>query len=230
MIGKYLNDYTNNPPIPPGWSEWHAAAPNDQDVYNYTLNENGTLVHYGQRSGRLQAGRADREGGRLRRPPGAEADSRSSSGSPTRRPTSAARTRTRTRPSTAAGRREAGAAPRPRLRLRAAAEAPELQRGGRLRQAGRDPEPPALERGSDRRHPAQVPLRARVAAVGGRGGQEGRRRAEGEAASSTTRCSSTRPTTATSTASTGSRKASCTSTRSRSGCRSRCAGRASRRG
>ncbi len=49
MIGKYLNEYSNNPLIPPGWSEWYAAAPNDQDVYNYTLNENGTLVHYGQK-------------------------------------------------------------------------------------------------------------------------------------------------------------------------------------
>jgi N-acetylglucosamine-6-sulfatase len=48
MIGKYLNGYSNNPPVPPGWSEWHAAAPNDQGVYDYTLNENGELVHYGQ--------------------------------------------------------------------------------------------------------------------------------------------------------------------------------------
>ena len=48
MIGKYLNDYANNPPVPPGWSEWHAAAAEHQEVYNYTLNENGTLVHYGQ--------------------------------------------------------------------------------------------------------------------------------------------------------------------------------------
>jgi N-acetylglucosamine-6-sulfatase len=48
MIGKYLNGYSNNPPVPPGWSEWHAAAPDTQTVYNYTLNENGTLVNYGQ--------------------------------------------------------------------------------------------------------------------------------------------------------------------------------------
>jgi len=48
LIGKYLNGYENNPPVPPGWSEWYAAAPDDQEVYNYTLNENGTLVHYGQ--------------------------------------------------------------------------------------------------------------------------------------------------------------------------------------
>ena len=48
MIGKYLNGYSNNPLVPPGWSEWRAAAPNTQTAYNYTLNENGTLVDYGQ--------------------------------------------------------------------------------------------------------------------------------------------------------------------------------------
>ena len=47
MIGKYLNGYSNNPPVPPGWSEWHAAAPDDQDVYDYTINDNGNLTHYG---------------------------------------------------------------------------------------------------------------------------------------------------------------------------------------
>ena len=55
LIGKYLNLYSNNPRVPPGWSEWYAAAPDDQDaaatddqeVYDYTLNENGTSVHYG---------------------------------------------------------------------------------------------------------------------------------------------------------------------------------------
>ena len=48
MIGKYLNGYANQPPIPPGWSEWYATpAPNDQAAYDYTLNENGTLVSYG---------------------------------------------------------------------------------------------------------------------------------------------------------------------------------------
>jgi N-acetylglucosamine-6-sulfatase len=48
MIGKTLNTYSNDPLVPPGWSEWYAAAPDDQDLYNYTLNENGRLVHYGQ--------------------------------------------------------------------------------------------------------------------------------------------------------------------------------------
>ena len=57
LIGKYLNLYGRHDPtlVPPGWSDWHAAldegAPgvqgNSQAVYDYTLNENGTLVDYG---------------------------------------------------------------------------------------------------------------------------------------------------------------------------------------
>jgi N-acetylglucosamine-6-sulfatase len=55
MIGKYLNGYASNPPVPPGWSEWHAAAPPSRPAdgdtlraYNYTLDVNGTSVPYGQ--------------------------------------------------------------------------------------------------------------------------------------------------------------------------------------
>jgi arylsulfatase A-like enzyme len=48
LIGKYLNGYANDPPVPPGWSEWHAVAPDWSAYFNYTLNNNGTLVHYGQ--------------------------------------------------------------------------------------------------------------------------------------------------------------------------------------
>ncbi|MGH2966267.1 MAG: sulfatase family protein, partial [Solirubrobacterales bacterium] len=47
LIGKYLNNYKNDPPVPPGWSEWHAAAPDEQRVYDYILNDNGTLTQYG---------------------------------------------------------------------------------------------------------------------------------------------------------------------------------------
>ena len=47
VIGKYLNEYDNEPPKPPGWSEWHVAAPDDQTVYDYTLNNNGELTQYG---------------------------------------------------------------------------------------------------------------------------------------------------------------------------------------
>ena len=28
MVGKYLNGYANSPRVPPGWSEWYAAAAN----------------------------------------------------------------------------------------------------------------------------------------------------------------------------------------------------------
>ncbi len=47
LIGKYLNGYGNDPAVPPGWSEWHAASPDTQEVYDYTLNDNGTLASYG---------------------------------------------------------------------------------------------------------------------------------------------------------------------------------------
>ncbi|MEK6328219.1 MAG: sulfatase [Actinomycetota bacterium] len=46
MIGRYLNGYVFSPPVPPGWSEWRSGA--NQKVYGYTLDENGTLVRYGQ--------------------------------------------------------------------------------------------------------------------------------------------------------------------------------------
>ena len=49
LIGKYLNQYENQPPVPPGWSEWHATAPEPYRAYDYTLNNNGTLVNYGHR-------------------------------------------------------------------------------------------------------------------------------------------------------------------------------------
>jgi N-acetylglucosamine-6-sulfatase len=47
MIGKYLNLYANSPPVPPGWSEWQAVAPDEQDVYDYTLNRQGNLSQIG---------------------------------------------------------------------------------------------------------------------------------------------------------------------------------------
>jgi arylsulfatase A-like enzyme len=49
MIGKYLNNYENQPPVPPGWSEWHALAPDPYRAYDYTLNNGGKLVKYGHR-------------------------------------------------------------------------------------------------------------------------------------------------------------------------------------
>jgi N-acetylglucosamine-6-sulfatase len=47
MMGKYLNGYKprQNPPEP-GWSFW-AGAGNGYPGFNYDLNENGQVVHYG---------------------------------------------------------------------------------------------------------------------------------------------------------------------------------------
>jgi arylsulfatase A-like enzyme len=56
LVGKYLNGYAaeaGRTYIPPGWSEWY-SSPGDPffndaayTEFNYTLNENGTLVQYG---------------------------------------------------------------------------------------------------------------------------------------------------------------------------------------
>ncbi len=56
-IGKFLNGYGNTSPdteVPAGWSEWYGSL-DDPDafdggtytMYGYTLNENGSVVHYG---------------------------------------------------------------------------------------------------------------------------------------------------------------------------------------
>ncbi|MEK6272320.1 MAG: sulfatase [Actinomycetota bacterium] len=46
LFGRYLNGYVFRPLVPRGWSEWRTGA--NQKVYGYTLDENGTLVRYGQ--------------------------------------------------------------------------------------------------------------------------------------------------------------------------------------
>ncbi len=46
MMGKYLNGYLPADKIPPGWDEWDVTG-NGYPEFNYTLNENGTLRHYG---------------------------------------------------------------------------------------------------------------------------------------------------------------------------------------
>ncbi|HYH61310.1 MAG TPA: sulfatase-like hydrolase/transferase, partial [Solirubrobacterales bacterium] len=51
-IGKYLNQYGVFDPteIPPGWTEWYGSVDfSTYWMYGYTLNENGTLVTYGER-------------------------------------------------------------------------------------------------------------------------------------------------------------------------------------
>jgi arylsulfatase A-like enzyme len=48
-VGKYLNGTGNTSPteVPPGWNEWYGVA-GPVNFYNYALNENGTLVDYGE--------------------------------------------------------------------------------------------------------------------------------------------------------------------------------------
>ena len=54
LMGKYLNDYMQLPPsagvpdsyIPPGWSEWDVAGWGYRE-YDYNLNEDGTIHHFG---------------------------------------------------------------------------------------------------------------------------------------------------------------------------------------
>ncbi|HZS07932.1 MAG TPA: sulfatase [Blastocatellia bacterium] len=51
LAGKYLNGYPHGADltyVPPGWSEWYSPARgNAYGEFNYTLNENGKLVYYG---------------------------------------------------------------------------------------------------------------------------------------------------------------------------------------
>ncbi|MBA3383839.1 MAG: sulfatase [Actinobacteria bacterium] len=57
-IGKYLNGYGRQRPteVPPGWDEWFGSVdPSTYRFYDYTLNENGKLVHYGSGAGDYQA-------------------------------------------------------------------------------------------------------------------------------------------------------------------------------
>jgi N-acetylglucosamine-6-sulfatase len=51
LFGKYLNGYPDRDArtyVPNGWTEWYATAlGGGYSGYNYSLNENGTLVNYG---------------------------------------------------------------------------------------------------------------------------------------------------------------------------------------
>jgi arylsulfatase A-like enzyme len=48
LVGKYLNGYTNQPRVPQGWSEWHVAAPDTQDLYDYRMNDDGAFTDFGK--------------------------------------------------------------------------------------------------------------------------------------------------------------------------------------
>jgi N-acetylglucosamine-6-sulfatase len=50
-MGKYLNGYPETAAptyVPPGWDDWDSpAAGKPYSEFNYTLNENGALIAYG---------------------------------------------------------------------------------------------------------------------------------------------------------------------------------------
>jgi len=49
-VGKYLNGYgtaENRTFVPAGWNEWHGAVDGVQSVYEYGINNNGTVVQHG---------------------------------------------------------------------------------------------------------------------------------------------------------------------------------------
>lgn len=47
-VGKYLVQYPEGSTyIPPGWDEWYSTYDGAGRYFNYSLNENGTVVHYG---------------------------------------------------------------------------------------------------------------------------------------------------------------------------------------
>lgn len=55
LFGKYLNDFPSKPSettyVPPGWDEWGVPISRGDSYsgYNYTMNDNGTLVRYGNK-------------------------------------------------------------------------------------------------------------------------------------------------------------------------------------
>ena len=53
LVGKYVNSYTDafvNHAVPPGWDDWQAMDSIPMEAYyNYSINDNGVLEHYGDR-------------------------------------------------------------------------------------------------------------------------------------------------------------------------------------
>ena len=47
LLGKYLNDYRNTTVVPPGWDKWFAVFEPPVEYFNYDVNSNGQLRHFG---------------------------------------------------------------------------------------------------------------------------------------------------------------------------------------
>ena len=167
-VGKFLNGYGRKNPtqVPPGWNEWYTTIdPTTYRYWNYTMNENGKLVKHGERDAGLhhRLRRAPRcaDHPRPRREPAAQQEAALPPGRTSSRRT-AARRRAR-RPAAHGHARAGAAAPRP-VRLHPAADAAELQRGGRQGQAPGRPPPRSDRRLRPVRDHRGLPAAARVAA------------------------------------------------------------------
>ena len=51
IMGKYLNLYQPHDPPAPGWDDWAVTGNQGYGEFNYDLNQNGRLVHYGGPAG-----------------------------------------------------------------------------------------------------------------------------------------------------------------------------------
>jgi arylsulfatase A-like enzyme len=53
LVGKYVNSYTDayvDHRVPPGWDDWQVMDSIPMEAYyNYSINDNGRLVHYGNK-------------------------------------------------------------------------------------------------------------------------------------------------------------------------------------
>jgi arylsulfatase A-like enzyme len=54
LIGKYLNGYSNTTVIPPGWDRWFATFHPSWEYFDYDVNDNGTMRHFGRRDSDYQ--------------------------------------------------------------------------------------------------------------------------------------------------------------------------------
>lgn len=49
LVGKYLNGYgqKDRKDVPAGWDDFHSPLPGAQRIFDYNLNENGEITHFG---------------------------------------------------------------------------------------------------------------------------------------------------------------------------------------
>ena len=214
---------------PPGWNEWYGSLDNPDGftggtytAYGYTLNENGQIVHYGSTPGRRRSRRPTRPTSTRRRRP-------TSSGGGRRADKPFYLSVAPRDPHAEAGlvqlRAATTRAPRPATRAHfAGADAPRGTPTSTRPTSRTSPPTSGTCRCSPRPASdavdAPLPRPGRGAARRRRPRPERGQHAASSRASSRTRCSSSPPTTASSTASTGCRRGRSACTSPRSGCRS----------